>query len=512
MKKLTKVIFIAALLAMVVLPLSAKKAMVVSWEWELSDSDVTAYRYQLNGEEEDGWTVVDGTTASYTARGLDPYSDYTLYLQSSYDGLNWSESASSTAYALLVVGEEPVEEVVEPVEEEVPAVETLVEEVVEAAEAVVEAVEEAVLEKVEETPVEEEPALPVEEVIDFYLFGVTFHNTYCGTTFTSSIDEEGYAIPEDILDFINYENEQYSYLVDYVTVDAIEDGKMVLTVPEDLDFAGYMDAYKSEIEKYLNKLIAEYEAEEEARLEAEKAAAAAAAEAEAVVEEPVKVEPAAEAPVETAVEEKKAEETPVPAAPSAVEATPVKEEKKESAAKASSFNLGLALGAEWGFNSISDIKNPAYSYLPRAALTIEGQNLLHFGAFGLGVRSDVSCVVLPDGLSYSNILQFSKMGFDITGDVKLMAYINSGAVNFRLGGGLGYSLATSGKTSSHTAGTLASFDTGYAITAVAGFGFNLGSRAYLSLEGYGRHFFGSFSSFKLSQLSVAATLGFGFRF
>ena len=123
MKKLSKVIFIIALLAMVILPLSAAKAMNVSWQWLLSDPDVTAYRYQLNGEVEDGWTVVDGKTDTYSATDLDPYQDYTLYLQCSYDGINWSESATSTAYALLqheeVVAEEKpvVEPTVEPVVE-----------------------------------------------------------------------------------------------------------------------------------------------------------------------------------------------------------------------------------------------------------------------------------------------------------------------------------------------------------------------------------------------------------
>ncbi len=443
MKKLSKVIFIVLLLAAVVLPLSAKKVMVVSWQWMLSDPDVTEYRYQLNGEKEGGWTVVDAKTSSYTADGLDPYSDYTLYLQCSYDGVNWSLSASSTAYALL---EEPVA-----IEEVTPAVQTA----------------------------------------DFTLFGVNFHNTYSGTTFTSSINEKGFVTADDIVGFINWVNGEYSYLVDYVTVDSITDGEMVLTVPAGLDFTNYVELYKDEIEKYMDYLIAELG-------EAEKTASAA-----------VETKKAEEvAPVVPEV----VEET-VPVAPEAVEAAPVKEEKKETSKKyKASFNLGLTLGAEWSFPSISDFKNPTYSYLPRAGLVLEGQNLLLAGPVGLGIRSDISAVALPDGLNYSNILEFKKMGYDLTADLKLMGYINGSVANFYLGAGMGYSLASSGVTSNHTAGALGPFDSGFALTAVTGLGFNLGERVSLGLEAYGRYFFGSFKEFKLGQLSLASSLGLKFKF
>ena len=432
MKKLTKVIFIVLLLATVILPLSAKKLMVVSWQWQLSDPDVTEYRYQLNSENEDGWTVVDAKTSSYTADGLDPYSDYTLYLQCSYDGVNWSLSASSTAYALLEVAE-----------------------------------------------VVEEAAAPVEESADFTLFGVNFHNTYSGTTFTSSIDKKGFVTTDDILGFIEWVNGEYPELVDTVKVESITDGKMVLTVPADLDFETNLDAYKSEIEKYMDYLIAELGKKEEA----------------------------------PAVEETKAVEETVPVAPEAVEAVPVKEEKKEETKKyKASFNLGLSLGAEWSFPSVSDFKNPTYSYLPRASLVLEGQNLLLAGPVGLGLRSDISTVALPDGMDYSNILEFSKMGYDLTGDFKLMGYINGNVANLYLGAGLGYSLASSGVTSYHTAGELGPFDSGFALTAVTGLGFNLGSKVGLNLEAYGRYFFGSFKEFKLGQLSLASSLGLTFKF
>ena len=42
-------------------PLAAAE-MTVSWEWLLDDPDVTAYRYQLGGEDPDNWTVVSADT------------------------------------------------------------------------------------------------------------------------------------------------------------------------------------------------------------------------------------------------------------------------------------------------------------------------------------------------------------------------------------------------------------------------------------------------------------------
>lgn len=114
----------------------AAQEMSVTWEWLLDDPEVNYHRYQLDGMDENNWTVVPGDVSVYVAEGLDPYKSYTLYLQRSYDGVNWSETAEATAEALLetaeltpvadepVVVEEPVVEevaVVEPVEEVVVA-------------------------------------------------------------------------------------------------------------------------------------------------------------------------------------------------------------------------------------------------------------------------------------------------------------------------------------------------------------------------------------------------------
>lgn len=131
MKNVKKVIMILFVLFALLVPVLAQQTMSVSWKWNHDDQDVSYYRYQLNGETEEGWTVVPNTVLSYEATELDPYSSYTLYLQCSYDGENWSESAVAVAEPLLVapvseevavaeapVEEEPVAEI--PVEEPAP--------------------------------------------------------------------------------------------------------------------------------------------------------------------------------------------------------------------------------------------------------------------------------------------------------------------------------------------------------------------------------------------------------
>lgn len=113
-----KILLTLSVLLFSVAALFAAQEMNVTWQWLLDDPEVQYYRYQLDGTLDDGWTVVSADISEYTATGLDPYSDHTLYLERSYDAINWSETASSTAEALLVL---PVEEEVVPAEEEAPA-------------------------------------------------------------------------------------------------------------------------------------------------------------------------------------------------------------------------------------------------------------------------------------------------------------------------------------------------------------------------------------------------------
>ena len=92
------IIALAAILMILSVPLAAAE-MTVRWAWTLDDPDVTAYRYQVGGENPDSWTVLPADTDSLELSGLDAAGEYTLYLQRSYDGVNWSPSAVSTAKA-----------------------------------------------------------------------------------------------------------------------------------------------------------------------------------------------------------------------------------------------------------------------------------------------------------------------------------------------------------------------------------------------------------------------------
>jgi len=145
---------ILALIATVSLAMASifASTVTVNWEWLNLDDGIKYFRYQIDGEDEELWTVVDSSVTSYSAEGLDGSVAYTLYLQQSYDGETWSASASSTSM--------PVEEfeVEEPVEEEVPEeapIEEPVEEVAEEPEPVVEAPVVAPVEEVVE-PTEQE--------------------------------------------------------------------------------------------------------------------------------------------------------------------------------------------------------------------------------------------------------------------------------------------------------------------------------------------------------------------
>lgn len=109
-----RVKFIALLTVLVVVPALVFAApVVITWEWLLEDPMVTTFRYQLDGEDEANWTVVDSFVTSYTEYDLDGSVPHTLYLQQSYDGINFSGSALSVADPLVddlevEVFEEPV--------------------------------------------------------------------------------------------------------------------------------------------------------------------------------------------------------------------------------------------------------------------------------------------------------------------------------------------------------------------------------------------------------------------
>lgn len=64
----------------------------VTWTWYENDSDVMFYRYQLDAQDDDGWTVVGKDVNEITIL-LDVSQVHSLYLQQSYDGEIWSQSS-----------------------------------------------------------------------------------------------------------------------------------------------------------------------------------------------------------------------------------------------------------------------------------------------------------------------------------------------------------------------------------------------------------------------------------
>ncbi len=162
--KVKRILSLVVALAVLIPVTLAARPIAITWDWFVSDPDVQYFRYQLNGEEEEGWTVVGADVASYTSDTLDGSVSHALYLQQSYDGEVWSESAVSSVAALFPVEQEPAE----PLTEETPASSSSISLVgeVPVEEPVAEAVVEPVLEEAAPEPAPVitavEPA-PVEE-------------------------------------------------------------------------------------------------------------------------------------------------------------------------------------------------------------------------------------------------------------------------------------------------------------------------------------------------------------
>lgn len=102
-----------ALIATIILFISAFALFAldgnVKWVWFENDPGVEYYRYQLEGEDDDKWTVVSWSVNEVTFF-LDVSVLHTLYLQQSYDGVNWSESSFTESEVYLESEEEVIED------------------------------------------------------------------------------------------------------------------------------------------------------------------------------------------------------------------------------------------------------------------------------------------------------------------------------------------------------------------------------------------------------------------
>ncbi len=86
-----RLVSLLVLLCFVVISVFALEASV-SWNWYKNDRNVKYFRYQLDAEDEDNWTVVTSNVLEATF-DVDVSIVHVLYLQQSYDGIHWSESS-----------------------------------------------------------------------------------------------------------------------------------------------------------------------------------------------------------------------------------------------------------------------------------------------------------------------------------------------------------------------------------------------------------------------------------
>lgn len=121
MKRLAAVL----LITLFSISLAVAKDGIVTWTWYENDPGVEYFRYQVDAEEPDNWTVVDWSVTEVSVT-LDVSVVHTLYLQQSYDGILWSESSSTDSEVFVEeelqepVAEEPIIEDDFPEEPEVP--------------------------------------------------------------------------------------------------------------------------------------------------------------------------------------------------------------------------------------------------------------------------------------------------------------------------------------------------------------------------------------------------------
>lgn len=125
--------FVLLALICLVIPNMAVFAHTLNWNWLSYDRDVEFFRYRLDDNE---WNVVESDVTSFSLEDLPSGESHTLFLECSFDGENWSETASQSlstpsVVETPVVAEVPIIPSVEVVEQEKPVAGVVIEESIE---------------------------------------------------------------------------------------------------------------------------------------------------------------------------------------------------------------------------------------------------------------------------------------------------------------------------------------------------------------------------------------------
>ena len=186
-------------------------------------------------------------------------------------------------------------------------------------------------------------------------------------------------------------------------------------------------------------------------------------------------------------------------------------QKMESpvAEKVSTFDVSVALGADFGFKTGRSY-NP--TIFPTLGIAGEFKDMFVVGPLGIGTRFDANFIFRPlDGTfighEFSYFLNNNNWAVDGTLDAKLMFSLGWEKARVYMGFGVGYSLASNiNGITSHTGSQVLGFNSAVVATGVVGAQWKLGDSFFLSLEGQGRYFFQT----KEYNAAVALRMGWNF--
>ena len=330
--------------------------------------------------------------------------------------------------------------------------------------------------------------------------------------------------PEDLENFAAFAFPKYSEFVDGVDF-AFSKDRIDIDYPYTLTEDGQkivFDTVKNEIlayvDYYLAKAVEEAVAEPETVAEPEVVAIAPE-----VVEEPEEAVIAAEVIEEPEVvaevpaEEEKAEEAVVPAVEEEIVVAKAESEEPKSEETAAPIEEAVAPPTvSLSFDVVIDVDRyePSFNMLftggvatdvslapefvldgtyPRVGLAMEFQNILSSSWFGIGLRSDLSAILIPRDKNWANMptsfneLFAGNIYVDASVDAKLMAYFGNDVFDLYLGGGLGYSvfypqLGASAADYGHSLGAVGLFESAWFASGNAGLRFMLNDTLSIGAE------------------------------